>query len=360
MWRHEARHQRHTTVGVTGPPTDAHKDRGASLRFSRRCWWMDRRLTSAVPAAPTVRAPSPASPRSPPPRRRWMRGNARTRTRARQRGNRGTPGARAARGGQEQQRGTGAGLTSLAARVLSSAPGGVGGPHRATRHVDPGATRPRGPASRRRHARCVGGPSRHGTPPPCLWPRAVRPLPHARIPPRTPRGRLRVFRACTSACLGWASMTLSTARLSISRMAQILPYSLTEQASEGTCCRQGTTGSHRAMGVIAAVPWAGAEGSDRLQVSCIERDGLTMRGPCCLSRHARATQPWSTQTARPPHAAALRGTGLWGQRPRTAARRGQVRCGGACKRRALPLLSGWRSAVRSAGRTRYALQHKTR
>ena len=178
---------------------------------------MDRRLTSAVPAAPPVRAPSPASPRSPPPRRRVMRGNARTRPRARQRGNRGTPGARAARGGQEQQRGTGAGRTSLAARVLSSAPGGVGGPHRATRHVDPGATRPRGPASRRRHAGCVGGPSRHGTPPPCLWPRAVRPLPQARILPRTPRGRLRVFRACTSSCLGWASMTLSTALLSIAQ-----------------------------------------------------------------------------------------------------------------------------------------------
>ena len=139
-----------------------------------------------------------------------------------------------------------------------------------------------------------------------------------------------------------------------------LAYSLTEQASEGTCCRQGKTVSQRAMGVITAVPWAGEEGSDRLQVSCIERDGLTMRGPCCLLRHARETQPWSTQTARQPHAAALRGTGLRGQRPRTAARRGEVRSGGACTRRAVPLLSGWRSAVRSAGRTRSALQHTTR
>jgi hypothetical protein len=62
-------------------------------------------------------------------------------------------------------------------------------------------------------------------------------------------------------------MTLSTSRLFIARMAQILPYSLTEQASEGTCGRQGKTVSHRAMGVIAAVPWAGEAGGDRLQVS---------------------------------------------------------------------------------------------
>ena len=170
MWRHDTRYKRHKTVGVTGPTTDAHKARGASLRFSRRCWWMDRRLTSAVPLAPTVRAPSPASQRSPPPRRCLMRGNARKRTRALQRGNRGTTGAREARGGQEQPRGTWAGLTSRSASVLSRAPGGVGGPHRATRHVDPGATRPRSPASHRRHAGCVGGPFRHGTPPPCLWP----------------------------------------------------------------------------------------------------------------------------------------------------------------------------------------------
>jgi hypothetical protein len=42
---------------------------------------------------------------------------------------------------------------------------------------------------------------------------------------------------------------------------------MTEKAYEGTCGRQGKTVSHRPMGVIAAVPWAGEEGSERLQVS---------------------------------------------------------------------------------------------
>ena len=46
-------------------------------------------------------------PRVPAPRRRLLCGNARTRTRALQRGNRGTPGAREARGGRRQHRGHG-------------------------------------------------------------------------------------------------------------------------------------------------------------------------------------------------------------------------------------------------------------
>ena len=149
--------------------------------------------------------------------------------------------------------------------------------------------------------------------------------------------------------------TTSRPLLSISSMAQILLKNVVSKSiTTVPACRQGNAVSHRAMGVISPVPWVGEKGETAYR-SLELRYTVSIREDFSALRGMRGRKPWSKQEAQKPHAEGWRV-----KRPRAAERRGLWWCGGACKMMSLPLFFGWRSGVRSDGRTRYAIQQKTR